>query len=475
MKEAGLLLRDAELDGAGRADVRVTGDGVTEIGHRLPRRPGEQVVECRGGALLPGLCDHHLHLHALAARRRSVPCGPPQVTDHAGLAAALRDAAPDEHGWIRGTGYVESVAGDLGAADLDRLQPHRPVRVQHRSGALWMLNSRAVAAAGLATATHPGIERDPRGDPTGRLWRADDWLRTRLPPSRPLPLDEVARELTGFGITAVTDATPDLDPAALDAFDRAVAGGALPQRLHLLGVPLGATATGPRVSTGPYKIVIADSSLPGLDDLSDRIRAAHGKGRPIAAHCVTREALLLLLAALDQAGPAFKGDRVEHAALVPSETIGDIARRGLRVVTQPGFIADRGDDYLRDIPAEDHRDLYRYGSLRAAGVPVGLSSDAPYGPLDPWQVMSAAVHRRARSGTTAGPAERVTALTALHAYLTPPEDPGGRIRKVAIGAPADLVLLHTPLAEALRRPSVSLVRTVLIEGRPVSPTPPRTG
>ncbi|WP_412519855.1 amidohydrolase family protein [Actinomadura madurae] len=466
MKETGLLLRDAELDGGPRrADVRIAGDRIAEIGHSLPRRPGERVVECRGGALIPGLCDHHLHLHALAARRHSVPCGPPEVSDHAGLAAALWDAAPDEHGWIRGTGYIETVAGDLDAAALDRLQPHRPLRVQHRSGALWMLNTAALTATGLATAGHPGIERDPHGTPTGRLWRADAWLRTRLPPSPPLPLDDVARELAGFGITAVTDATPDLGPAALAAFDRAVAGGTLPQRLHLLGAPLDAPTTDPRISAGPYKIVIADSALPGLDDLGDRIRAAHDRGRPIAAHCVTREALVLLLAALDQAGPAFGGDRVEHAALVPAELIDDIARRGVRVVTQPGFIADRGDDYLRDVAAEDHRDLYRYASLRAAGVPVGLSSDAPYGPLDPWQVMTAAVHRRARSGTTVGPAERIAPLTALHAYLTPPEEPGGRIRTVQAGAPADLLLLHVPLTEALHRPSAALVRTVAIEGR----------
>jgi predicted amidohydrolase YtcJ len=156
---------------------------------------------------------------------------------------------------------------------------------------------------------------------------------------------------------------------------------------------------------------------------------------------------------------------VEHAALVPAEVIADMAARGLRVVTQPGFIADRGDDYLRDLPAEDHPDLYRCAGLLGAGVGVGLSSDAPYGPLDPWRVMDAAVRRRTRSGAVAGDAERIGPRAALRAYLTSPEDPGGPVRRVRAGAPADLVLLRAPLAEALRRPDAALVRSVVVEGR----------
>jgi len=469
----GLLLRDAELEGRVRADVRVTGGRIAEIGNALPRRPGEAEYHCGGGALLPGLCDHHLHLNALAVMDRSVRCGPPEVTDRDGLAAALAAAKPDEHGWIRGVGYVESVAGDLDAAALDRLHPHRPVRIQHRSGALWMLNTAAMAAAGIGSGDHPGIERDSDGTPTGRLWRADDWLRTRLPEAAPPDLAPVGSALARLGVTAVTDATPDLDAGAISAITAAMCAGALPQRVHLLGAPLErgepaeqalAPGEGPRPTVGPFKIVLADSGLPSLGELTDRIRAAHAAGRAVAAHCVTREALVILLAALDEAG-TLPGDRVEHAALVPAELIPELARRRLRVVTQPGFIAERGDDYLRDVPESDHPDLYRCASLVAAGVPLALSSDAPYGPLDPWTVIAAAVRRRTRDGRVAGPGERLLPARALDAYLALPEDPGGPARRVRPGMPADLVLLHVPRERALAEPSAELVRLVLIGGR----------
>jgi predicted amidohydrolase YtcJ len=440
-----LLVVGAEVEGT-RVDVRIRAGRVAELASRLDREPGERIVDAAGGALLPGLVDHHVHLLATAAARQSVRCGPPEVRDRAGLAAALASAPSDRAGWVRAVGYHESVAGDLDAAALDRLHADRPVRLQHRSGALWMVNGPAVRQLGLAGADLPGIERDTAGTPTGRLWRADGWLRSRLPATGPPDLSAVGAELARAGVTAVTDATPDLDPPAMAAIAAAVRAGVLP-RVHLLGAPLDAPPP-PPLTAGPYKIVIADSGLPDLDALTDRVRAAHAAGRGVAAHCVTREALVLLLAALDAAGD-HPGDRIEHAALVPAELVGELARRRIAVVTQPGFLAHRGDDFLRDLPAADHPDLYRAASLRAAGVSLALSSDAPYGPADPWAVLAAAVQRRTPTGVIASPGERLDPMAALAAYLAPPEDPGGPPRRVRVGAPADLILLDRPLPAAL--------------------------
>ena len=468
---AGLLLRNATIHGAGTApgvlDIRVSGQTVMEVGTALGRRPGEECLDCGGGAVLPGLTDHHLHLHAMAAARTSVRCGPPAVTDRGDLAAAMAAAVPDESGWIRGRAYTESVAGDLDAAALDQLRADRPVYIQHRSGALWMLNTAALTAIGVddaigAPAGHPGIERDAAGQPTGRFWRADDWLRERLP-RRPFPdLAPVGRELLGYGITAVTDATPDLTEVGVAAISDAMRAGHLPASVHLLGVPLGtAIPSTPGLTVGPYKIVLADSRLPTYPELAEMVTAAHGTGRPVAVHCVTREALVLLIAVLRDVG-TLPGDRIEHAALVPAELIAELARLRLRVVTQPGFLPDRGDDFLRDLPAEDHPDLYRCASLVRSGVPVGLSSDAPYGPLNPWHVMAAAATRRTASGRVSSPAERIGVIEALDAYLAPPSDPGGEPARVQTGQEASLLVLHVPLASL---PNAAPLRAVLTQGR----------
>ena len=245
----GLLIRDCELLDRSRLDVRIRDGTITEVGYGLTAG-GEHVMDAGGGALIPGLHDHHIHLLSLAAALSSVRCGPPAVRTAEQLTAALRRAA-DTTGslaWIRGVGYHESVAGDLDRWSIDALVASHPVRIQHRSGALWMLNSSALAATDLE-----GLA------PDGRLFRADAVLRGRIPPSPP-DVTAVGRLLTEAGVTGVTDATPDLEEADVDTLERAARSGALPQRITALGAPLGAR---PSLSTGPFKIILDEAR--GLD------------------------------------------------------------------------------------------------------------------------------------------------------------------------------------------------------------------
>lgn len=198
-----------------------------------------------------------------------------------------------------------------------------PVRVQHRSGALWVVNS-----AGLERLGDPSVKR-------GLLWRADAWLRARLG-SRPPSLRAVGARLAAFGVTHVADATPDAGAAEVVA--AAVRRGELPQHVLLMAADCG-PADHPRLSVGPVKLVVADHAPPDFDELTTRIRRAHTAGRPVAVHCVTRVALALTLAALDEAGH-MRGDRVEHGAVA-----GRPARRRLlgprRTRGPPGPVAVR--------------------------------------------------------------------------------------------------------------------------------------
>lgn len=469
----GLLFRDVEVNGI-RADVRVEGDMVVEIGRALPRRRGEATVEGRSGALLPGLHDHHLHLLATAASRESLACGPPAVADPLQLSQALQSASPGRDGWIRGVDYHESVAGSLDRWVLDKWVAETPVRIQHRSGALWVLNSAGVRAVAVQAGDVPdGVELDADGKPTGRLWRADIWLRDRIGPTAPPDLAAVGRALARAGVTGVSDATPELAPTARDLLIDAAADGRLPQRLCLLGLDDTPGGAGDRVFVGARKLVLADHDLPDLPTLVDTIRRLRRTGqagkagrRSVAVHCVTRLALVLLLAALEHVGTV-PGDRVEHAAVVPSEVITTLRRLGITVVTQPSFIAKRGDDYLREVDTDDLRSLYRCRSLLDASVPVSLSSDAPYGLLDPWATIRAATTRQAPSGMIVGNTERITADTALDRMLTPLGNAGGPPRTIEEGTVADLCLLRAPRQVAAREPRSGLVRQTLVGGRVV--------
>lgn len=330
-----------------------------------------------------GVHDHHIHLFAAAAALASARCGPPEVTDRAGLAAALAGATPDARGWVRGVGYHESVAGPLDRLALDACAASGPVRVQHRSGQLWMLDSRAVAALGLddPRCTAPGVERDGAGRATGRLFRADSWLRARLGPSPAPSLAPLGARLAACGVTAVTDATPDNGPAEVAAFAAAQARGELPPRVVVMGtLALSEVAPPPGIEIGAVKIHLAEAALPGPDLLAEWVCAAHARERNVAIHCVTRAELVLALAALDAAGVR-AGDRLEHVHVAPPECVGWIARLGLTACVQPALAAARRAEWERETDPRDRPWLAPFAALAGVGIPLLAGSDAPYGPL----------------------------------------------------------------------------------------------
>ena len=444
MAAGGLLIVNAEVAGAGGQDVRCRDGQVVEVGASLTRNAGEQVLDANGGALLPGLHDHHIHLLALAATARSVRCGPPAVTDRAALGRALRQAPGS--GWIRGVGYHESVAGLLDRQTLDRFEAERPVRIQHRSGKMWFFNSPALRALGIAA-------------PSGRLFRGDRLLRERLPASDdPRPgLAAVSARLASYGVTGVTDATPSNNPET-SALYRSVP---LRQRLQVMGDE--------SLAAGPLKILLDDAALPPLEALRERVANAHRRGRPVAIHCVTRTELIFALAAFGDAGTR-RGDRIEHAAVADDEALALLRRtRGARdhltVVTQPNFIAERGDAYRRDVPASDQDVLYRGRGFLDADIPIGGGTDAPFGHPDPWRAMHAAVHRRAPDGGQLGPRETLSPEQALALFTTPLAAPGAEPRRVAVGAAADLCLMNAPWARIRRRLLAEDVAATIIAGR----------
>jgi predicted amidohydrolase YtcJ len=425
-----LIQRATTLDGV-VVDLRV-GAHIDDVADTLAPRRGEDVFDAAGGTVLPGLHDHHVHLHSAAAAETSVRVGPPQVRDPAALAGVLADAEAGEDGWIRAVGYHDSVAGPLDRAVLDAMVPTVPLRVQHRSGVLWILNSAGLARVGLA------------GHPDGRLRGADAWSNALS--RNATNLAGLTGRLSRYGVTGITDATPDLDVGDVVRLAELHRHGELRQHVHCLA---------------PGKRILHDDDL-NLEHLAEWIADRHRYGGPVAIHCVTAAQLLVTIAALRQAG-THPRDRIEHAAVVPSDCLTDLAELAVTVITQPNFVAERGDQYLDEVPAAEHDQLWRVASLLRAEVPVALSTDMPFGRPDPWAAMRAAVHRTTPSGAVLGAEERISARTALTMFFGCPDQPT-RARTLEPGEPGDLCVLSVPPETALADLDAGMVAATVIGG-----------
>ena len=420
-----MLIRRAQLLDGAVVDIRLGDDTIEEVADSLSPRRSEEVFDAAHGTVIPGLHDHHLHVYSAAAEQESVHVGPANVADEAGLGQALATAPVDRDGWVRAVAYHDTVAGPLDRDLLDRLVPDVPVRVQHRSGVLWTLNTAGLRALGLTD------------HPDGRLRSADPTWSEALP-RRAIPVAEFSARLAGYGVTGVTDATPDLNTT------EPLRG--LRQRAYRLA---------------PGKRILHDDGL-DLEALTEWIADRHRTGAPVAVHCVTAAQLVVTIAALRAAG-SHPGDRIEHAAMVPADCLPDLVALQVTVVTQPNFVAERGEEYRADVPADEHDQLWRLATLMSAGVPVALSTDAPFGDADPWAAMRAAVHRRTPGGAILSPVERISGRRALTLFLGSAENPT-RPRRIAVGEPADLCLLAAPPQRVVDTLDAELVAATVVGG-----------
>lgn len=453
-----LLLRNVRPWGGLAVDIAMRDGTIAAIGQRLPRTNDE--FDGRGGVVLPGLHDHHLHILATAARRQSVGLAGLITSDdvRAKLAHAALAVSPGE--WIRAVDYDERAAGLPDCALLDRWVPDHPLRLLDRTGAHWVLNSLALSL--LDREDLPaGAERGSSGQLTGRFWRADLWLARSFPGGTP-DLVALGREFAALGLTGLTDAGAQNGPEASATLGAAHLGRTLPQQLVLMGredLP-----EGPGYRRGTVKLLIDERDPPDVDELAARILVARGQKRAVAAHCVTEVELALFLAALTDTGGAHPGDRIEHGGIISEPFIPVIAAQHLTVVTNPAFVHDRGDRYRATLPETQWGELYRAQSLSAAGIRLAAGSDAPYASCDPWLAMRTARDRRTADGAGLGTVEALDAKVALGLYLADGLAPGSVPRRLEVGAPADLMLCAGTMDDVLADLTAERVEATVIAG-----------
>ena len=117
--------------------------------------PGARVVRLDGATVVPGLIDAHCHVADVGYLTAGADCSQPSAPDIPAVQARLREAAgrTSRGSWVTGSGYVEYKLREgrhPTRADLDQAVPDRPAVLYHTSLHACVLNTAALAEAGLA-------------------------------------------------------------------------------------------------------------------------------------------------------------------------------------------------------------------------------------------------------------------------------------------------------------------------------------
>ncbi|MBI2888270.1 MAG: amidohydrolase [Chloroflexi bacterium] len=429
--------------------VAIAGNRIAAVGMDDALRPlagpGTRVIDCGGRALLPGLHDAHLHLFGHAARYGAVDCSPAAVGSIRDIQEALRRRCRElpPGAWVRAVGYDETALSEGRYPtrwELDAAAPDHPVRLQHRTYHACVLNSLALSLAGITIETPepPGGlmgRAVPSGEPDGLLFETAQELGQRAVP--PLPPTELAQgvarasgEYLRWGITALQDATASNTLADWRRMRRMQQEDHLHQRVTLmlgdhglaeaLEAGWGPGYTQGRLRLGAVKIILDESTgsvYPHPEVLKEQALLAHRAGFQVALHCLTLETLAAAVSAVEQAQAAHPRPdarhRIEHCGLCTPELASRLARAGIHVSTQPGFLYYGGARYLAQVPPEQLPWLYPLGTLEAAGVALAGGSDCPVAPANPVAGLYAAVTRRSETGELVSPEQRVSLERAL--------------------------------------------------------------
>ena len=478
LKNANVITVDAGQPGA--AMVAVRDDKIIRV---AASREGEivgggatRVIDCRGKTLVPGFIDAHCHIFSFIRKLLSVDLSPSSVSSIADIKAAIRrqaDNTPPGQ-WITGTDYNDFYLEEKRHPtrwEIDEVAPDHPVVLSHRSLHACVLNSRALALAGITreTAEPQGgvIERDAdSGEPDGLLLEMLGHIREKVMPV--LSATELDTGVTlanqnylAHGITSLQDATFVNNLERWQKFRRFKDEGKLKSRLYMMtGIEnLGqfqqaglAFASGDNhLRLGGVKILLnaAGGELyPAQAELNRQVASAQRDGFQLAIHAVRMEAVEAAITALEYARDLLPAvglrHRIEHCSECPPHLLERLARLQALVVTQPPFIYYSGQRYLATVAPERQPWLYRIASFLANGLIVAASSDSPIVPDNPLAGICAAVTRQAESGQYLLPEESIPADQALALYtLNAAYASGEETLKGSVtqGKLADLVLL----------------------------------
>jgi predicted amidohydrolase YtcJ len=456
----------AEAQALAVLNGRITAVG-SDAELQMWKGPHTRVVNAGGKRLLPGFNDAHVHFADGGVSLTSV-----QLNDAASreefvkrIRSYAAHAPPGE--WIRAGDWDETKwtpAVMPTRQDIDPVTPNNPVAIDRYDGHSILVNSRALALAGITAATPdpPGgvIVRDAKGQPTGALSDAAADLVEKMIPElneaqRRRAIEGALHEAAKLGVTSVQDMREDY--ADLSVYAQLLREGKLTVRLY--GVPpiaavedqarlgIGRAFGSPYLRIGALKMfadgslgshtayffepfldtptsrgLLAEDMLP-IDRTRQRLLRADETGLQVCTHAIGDAAISTILDLYAEVeskdGPRDRRWRIEHAQHMAARDFERFAQLHVIASVQPYQAIDDGRWMEPRIGHDRASRTYAFKTFLDHGVRLAFGTDWPVASFDPIFTLYAATTRATLDGKHPEgwfPEQKISIQEAIFAY-----------------------------------------------------------
>ncbi|MEM4528419.1 MAG: amidohydrolase [Desulfurococcaceae archaeon] len=426
----------------------IAGDRVLYIGDNAKARSivnslNGEIVDLDGKTVLPGFIDSHMHLDSLGIYLNMLDLRGVRSIDE--LKNRLREYSNRARtSWIIGHGWDHELFEERrwpSRYDIDEVVSDKPVILTRICLHAGVLNTKALEQTSLIHSNLKDVERDEQGRPTGIVKeKALEIAKERFKEILGIGdyekiLEDAIKYALSQGVTTLGFMSCDLK--SLNALFRLRHRGKLKARIRVYLTPgIGKSSETALYDTGLIDMLIklgiktgfgddylkimgvkilADGSLgartawlsdPYSDDPSTHgypnierdvlkkvAREVHHAGLQLAIHGIGDKTIDMILETYSELDDVERyRHRIEHASLLRDDQLVKISRIGIAISVQPHFVIS---DWWakRRVGEKRVKWLYRFKSIMSMKIPIGLSTDSPVEPLNPWETIYAAVTR----------------------------------------------------------------------------------
>jgi predicted amidohydrolase YtcJ len=453
------------------------------LGGDLEAKPGDEIVDARGGSVLAGFIDTHCHPYEYGWLKRSVDLrGTSNITGlRLRLQAGINRALPGD--WVSGMGWDQEAfpEGQMPTnKDIDDISPSNPVALSRICGHVALLNSVALDSLGFASRTGPEYERGSDGMLTGIVKeQALGEVFSRIPRSAKMSaadLQSVEAEAAKFGLTTLhcilspegfreeLEALEGLNreqslslryrvyvpSAALESLNEKDHTHQDPAKGRVNGVKIyadGSLGAGTAALREPYTDAPTNNGILrySSEKLTELVEKIDRKGYQVIIHAIGDRAVEQAIEALSVVTGTGSGrrHRIEHASLLPRDLRSKMVKYNIRAAVQPLFITS--DTWaVKRLGEERVRDLYPLRSMLEEGIVASGGSDSPVESMSPVLGIWAALTRGGTSSSENIGLSQAISIYTSNAASNGFDDSAGAVSE---GAVADLTVLDSDIAD----------------------------